>query len=239
MFSNINVGQKLLDVPFPEMIYNMASAIAKSQLKLDMASIEILRQMGDKKNYPVYLPRIKLDSAGDLVADEDDDMVTSMIGAGFQPTFYQFVETMIEVQMAVSFVNEGEEPIIQQSNLTETTTTTTTSLLPFLRYPLIRKLPVFRSTQISTRVTPIDASYTNKYSFAQEGSSTIKTRLMPMPPNPFIQRLLDMKAQAMQQQFELDLRNIELALAREQRELMEELAAADLAAAADIPPEAS
>ena len=232
MFSSINVGQKLLDVPFPEMIYNMASAIAKSQLRLDMASIEILRQMGDKVNYPVYLPKIRLDSSGDLVDGEDDNMVTSMIGAGFQPTFYQFVETMIEVQMAVSFVNEGEEPIIQQSNLTETQTTTTfTSAALWNRFPILRPLAVRRSTQISTRVTPIDASYTNKYSFAQEGSSTIKTRLMPMPPNPFIQRLLDMKAQAMQQQFELELRNIELALAKEQREVMEALAAADLEAA--------
>jgi hypothetical protein len=178
--------------------------------------------MGDKTNHPVSLPRIKLDSSGDIVGDADDEMITSMIGAGFQPTFYQFVETMIEVQMAVSFVNEGEEPIIQQSNVAETVTTSYS-----VRSPLFKRiLPKY--TKVSTRVTPIDASYTNKYSFTQEGSSTIKTRLMPMPPNPFIQRLLDMKSQAMQQQFEVQLREIELALAREQKAVMDDIVRTEL-----------
>jgi len=192
----MSVGQKLLDVPFPEMVYKLASAIAESQLKLDIASIEILRIMGDKVNYPVYLPTIKLDASGAVTDKEDDNFETSMIGAGFQPTFYQFAETMIEVQMAVSISQEDtEEGKIKGKSY---------------EYAFNK-----RTRRMSVKSTPLDATYAKKYNFSEEGSSNIKTRLVPVPPNPFIQRLLEMKSQAMQNAFELKLREIELAIERE------------------------
>jgi len=201
----MSVGQTLLNVPFPEMIYKMASAIAESQLKLDMASIDILRIMGDKTNCPVHLPTVKVDSSGDLVNTEDATIETSMIGAGFQPTFYQFVETMIEVQMAVTITNED----VTERKEKGTVYTYTNS-----RYPY----PYYYPFYTSVRATPVDATYTNKYNFSQEGTSTIRTRLVPMPPNPFIQRLLDMKSHAMQHEFEARMREIELAIAKERNE---------------------
>lgn len=194
----MSVGQKLLDVPFPEMVYKLASAIAESQLKLDMSSIDILRIMGDKANYPVSLPAVKVDAGGEVINSEDADFETSMIGAGFQPTFYQFVETMIEVQMAVSVTSEN----------------TSENKVKGTAYSYSYGYP--RSLRI--RATPVDATYTSKYNFSQEGSSTIRTRLVPMPPNPFIQRLLDLKAQAMQHEFEIRLKEIELAIEKAQQE---------------------
>ena len=192
----MSVGQKLLDVPFPEMVYKLASAIAESQFKLDMASIDILKIMGDKTDYPVHLPNVKLDAQGELVSTDEDSFETSMIGAGFQPTFYQFAETMIEVQMAVSITSESSTERREKG-------TVYSYSYGFPRYTCIR-------------ATPVDATYASKYNFSQEGSSTIRTRLVPMPPNPFIQRLLDMKAQAMQNQFELWLREIELKIEKAQ-----------------------
>ena len=90
----MSIGQQLLNVPFPEMVYNLASSIAKSQANLDRESIEILKIMGDKENAVVNLPAIKLDGSGALTEDEES-IPTSMIGAGFQPTFYQFTDTLI------------------------------------------------------------------------------------------------------------------------------------------------
>ena len=192
----MSVGQKLLDVPFPEMVYQLASAIAESQLKLDVASIEILRIMGDKANYPVSLPTIKVDASGSIVDKEDDNFETSMIGAGFQPTFYQFAETMIEVQMAVSMTQEDTEERTEKGKKYE--------------YAFNK-----RGKPCRVRSTPVDATYASKYNFSEEGTSTIKTRLVPVPPNPFIQRLLEMKSQAMQNTFDLKLREIELAIEKE------------------------
>jgi len=198
----MSVGQKLLDVPFPEMVYKLASAIAESQFKLDMSSIDILRIMGDMTNCPVSLPAVKVDSSGELVNTADANFETSMIGAGFQPTFYQFVETMIEVQMAVSITQESVEERKHKG----------TSHSFSYGYP----------RHLSVRATPVDATYTNMYNFSQEGSSTIRTRLVTMPPNPFIQRLLDMKSQAMQNEFTIRLREIELAIEKAQQEAANE-----------------
>jgi tetratricopeptide (TPR) repeat protein len=90
-----NVGQELLNVPFPEMVLKLACAIAEGQYKLDMVSCEIAKFMGDEKTAPVHLPDLT-DPDGKKV------IVTSLIGAGFQPTFYQFTDTIIEVKMAIS-----------------------------------------------------------------------------------------------------------------------------------------
>ena len=199
----MSVGQKLLDVPFPEMVYKLASAIAESQFKLDMSSIDILRIMGDKTNCPVSLPAVKVDTSGDLVNTEDANFVTSMIGAGFQPTFYQFVETVIEVQMAISVTQEDTYERKEKG----------TAYSYSYGYP----------RYLCMRATPIDATYSSSYNFSQEGSSSIRTRLVPTPPNPFIQRLLDMKSQAMQNEFELRLREIELAIEKAQQKTADEL----------------
>jgi len=193
----LNVGQRLLDVPFPEMVYNLALAIAGSQANLDRESIEILRIMGDKENYPVQIPSIKLDSSGELT-EEDATIETSMIGAGFQPTFYQFAETIIEVKMAISMTREySEEGDIKRKSTHV----------------------AWGRRGLSIRSTSVDATYASKYNFTQEGSSTIRTRLVPVPPNMFMQRLLEMKAQAMQMKFELDMREIELAIEKEREEM--------------------
>ena len=65
----MSIGQELLNVPFPEMVYKLASAIARSQANLDRESIEILKIMGDKEIAPVFLPAVKIEN-GKLVEDE-------------------------------------------------------------------------------------------------------------------------------------------------------------------------
>ncbi len=210
----MNVGQRLLDVPFPEMVYKLATAIAESQHKLDLSSIDILRIMGDKDEHPVYLPAIQLDSSGDLVTTSDANIETSMIGAGFQPTFYQFAETVIEVQMTISMTRESTYER-KTSGTVRTFSSTTTG-------------PIWNQQRsVTIRSTPVDATYASTYTFSQEGSSTIRTRLVPVPPNTFIQRLLEMKSQAMQNEFELQLRRIELAIeqaqAAKEQEIEDEL----------------
>lgn len=201
----MSIGQQLLNVPFPEMVYNLASSIAKSQANLDRESIEILKIMGDKENAVVNLPAIKLDDSGELTQD-DESIPTSMIGAGFQPTFYQFAETVIEVKMAITMTKESSYERRTEGEIKNTTT----------------KKTWWGKRTVTVRSTPVDATYSSKYNFQQEGSSTIRTRLVPVPPNPFMQRLLDMKAEAMQMEFELKLREIELAIENKRDDLGEE-----------------
>ena len=205
-----NVGHELLDVPFGEMIFSMASAIAESQVALDNSSIEIMKIMGDKKSAPVYLPKLNVDSSGSLLTDdEESNFETSMIGAGFQPTFYQFVETIIEVKMTIKMTEATE---YNSSSSRTTKTDSSGSRGRFLSW-------IFgnRSSTRST-VSTLNSSYTNKYNYSVDGSSLLRTRLVPLPPNNFVQRILDMKAQAIQASFQLELRKVELAIAKLQAE---------------------
>jgi len=196
-----NVGQELLNVPFAEVVYRVASSIAQSQAELDRESIQMLRIMGDKDNSPISLPHMEF-KEGKFV---DTEITTSMIGAGFQPTFYQFADTVIEVKMAIT-INRSDESTENIKGKKTVETTTASSARLGSRY----------STSKSTKVvtsTPIDATYTSKYSFNQEASSLLRTRLVPVPPNPIIQRQIDLRAQAMQLEFDLAAQKLEADIA--------------------------
>jgi len=164
-----NVGQELLNVPFAEMVLKLACAIAEGQYKLDMVSCEIAKFMGDKKVAPIYLPDLT-DPSG------QKEIVTSMIGAGFQPTFYQFTDTIIEVKMAIS-MNKSTE----------------------------KSVSVSASGGFGPFSASVNASYSSKYSYSVEGSSLLRTKITPLPPNPFMTRILDMKAEMHQQEMAINL----------------------------------
>ncbi|MBZ3935215.1 hypothetical protein [Methanimicrococcus blatticola] len=192
-----NIGRELLNVPFGEMVTQIASSIAQSQAELDRESIEILKMMGDKENAPVTLPHMRYKDG----KFEDVDITTSMIGAGFQPTFYQFADTVIEVKMAMS-VAQGSE--YERKTSGEVKSTSTSAVRSGRNYS-------YRSVVTST---PIDATYTSKYNFNQEGSSLLRTRLVPVPPNTIVQRQIDLRAQAMQLEFDLEAKKLESEIAQ-------------------------
>ncbi|MBO4695686.1 MAG: hypothetical protein J5643_00230 [Lachnospiraceae bacterium] len=199
-----NVGHKLADVPFDLMLMNVGTAIAKAQFEMDQESISILQAMCTQT---VSLPALKIEK-GKL---SDHPIETSMIGAGFQPTFYQFAETIIEIKMTINVAMEQTEE--KEVEGTETTTTTDSTqisargrVLGFLRGSRLRTLK--KKTVVTT--TPIDATYTNKYNYNQEGSSLLRTRIVPVPPNTIVQKQLEMRAQAMQLDYELQLKEYEL-----------------------------
>lgn len=160
-----SIGQQLLDVPIADLISNMACSIAESQAKLDMGSIEILKQMANKNSNPVVLPTF----GGKTIT-------TSMLGVGFQPTFYQFSETIIEVKMAISVSKESKE---ESKPSTQST-----------------KPSIFNRQAMTVKATSVNAAYTNTYNFNQEGSSLIRTTLVPVPPNPIILSLIEQSIQA-------------------------------------------
>jgi len=200
-----SVGQDLLNVPFPEMVSKLAIAIAQSQFNLDKNSIEILRIMGSKEDAPVYIPNFSVKAGtfdleknpdGVPIETVDSEIETSMIGAGFQPTFYQFAETIIEVKMAITMTRENEYESTTKGE----------------RKIVTKSGSWWRGYKTTVVTTPVNAKYSSKYNYSVEGSSLLRTRLVPMPPNSYMQRLLDMKAQAMQMVKELELKKIELAI---------------------------
>jgi hypothetical protein len=93
----------------------------------------------------------------------------SMLELGFTPTFYQFVDTIIEVKISIRFTEETN------SNTSSSASTRSGGLsfrLGFGRAGVRR--------QVST--SQVNASYSQKFNYSAEGSSLLRTKLTPIPP---------------------------------------------------------
>ena len=160
-----SIGQELLNVPFGDMVMQLANAIAEGQYKMDMTSCKIAQLMGDAKQCPITIPNFSEDTKG--------EETVSLIGAGFQPTFYQFTDTIIEVKISITMTKSTE---------------------------------VSASASFKCFCASVSASFSAKYSYTCEGSSLIRTKITPVPPSPFMQTLLEMKAQLEQKSLESKLK---------------------------------
>jgi len=194
---NRNIGQDLLNVPMGDMISQMALAIAEAQLALDESGIRqaelmsgrvVLRDESgniilDDKNEPRFYPSTvyfgySVDKSGTITPEQ-----VSMMELGFTPTFYQFIDTVIEVKIAIK--------------MTEDTGSTRSEK----GYNRCSRFSATRfGTFYSTSVTPVDATYTSKYSYSAEGSSLLRTKLVPVPPPS----ILEERARMLMQQNEAD-----------------------------------
>ncbi|WP_297947187.1 hypothetical protein [uncultured Fibrobacter sp.] len=205
----MSIGQQLLDVPFGDMVASLGMAIAEAQCALDHNSIEILKLMGEADT--VELPMVTMSyRSGQNNRDKnygieivDTPYKTSMIGAGFQPTFYQFAETVIEVKMAISMSYESSS---ERNVKTETKT---------------NKKNFWRNKS-TARTTTVDATYSSKYNYSAEGSSLLRTRLVPVPPNTIIAQVIDMRNQAMNKIFELESQRVTAEIEAATKKLEEE-----------------
>lgn len=93
----------------------------------------------------------------------------SMMELGYTPNFYQFVDTIIEVKISIKYTQEGESSVSVSRN----NKSTSASLgLGFAK--------VKAGTSVQT--SQVNASYSQKYSYSAEGSSLLRTKLVPVPP---------------------------------------------------------
>ena len=92
----MSVGTELLAVPFPEMVQRLGVGIANAQWQLDLVSLRIARLMAG------YDEEAEEKKDGDGVKSKSylvkfgDGQEYSLMELGFTPTFYQFVDTVIE-----------------------------------------------------------------------------------------------------------------------------------------------
>jgi hypothetical protein len=156
------VGQQLLDVPFPDMIRSMGLAIAEAQYELDLVGMRLAQMMSGE--YEVEDPEdptktIKKDAKVQFAGQQ-----LSLLELGFTPTFYQFVDTIIEVKISISMTFE-------RSYERKTSDTRISAVGGFFLF----------GGGASMRVSSVSASYASKFQYTAEGSSLIRTKLVPVP----------------------------------------------------------
>lgn len=101
----------------------------------------------------------------------------SMMELGFAPTFYQFVDTIIEVKMSITVTEERSSTVEIQSN---TKTHSRSASFSFSRSRNGLHASAHRRRSVNT--TQVNASFSNKYNYTAEGSSLLRTKLSPVPP---------------------------------------------------------
>ena len=159
----MGVGQELLSVPFPQMVRNLGVGIAEAQFQLDLVSLKIARMMAGYE--------VPDDDAPPSVGTDDnerkylirfsDGVEYSLLELGFTPTFYQFVDTVIELKMSISMSRTIET---QQSSS---------------RTSMAGGAFLFAA---AATVSTVSASFASKYQYSAEGSSVMRTKLVPLPP---------------------------------------------------------
>lgn len=182
-----SIGRDLLDVPFHQMVQNLAFAISRGQYALDRTSLETARVLARETVQLIPeiheiiepLPHPAHDEAGNPLTNPDGSQVVvtgarvhaeamdpetyTLLQAGLLPTFYQFTDTIIEVKISIS------------------TRTSTSS-----------EFEVGASLQASASwgwgsasfASSVNYKTSNQYSYSAEGSSLLRTTLRPVPPPP-------------------------------------------------------
>jgi len=118
----------------------------------------------------------------------------SMLELGFSPTFYQFVDTIIEVKIAIKITRTIETSRSRRDTAANNEKSKTTSARFGVGFGKVgARFGTNSNSQATT--SQVDATYAAKYSYSAEGSSLLRTKLVPLPPPPVleerIRRMLD------------------------------------------------
>ncbi len=159
-----NIGQELLNVPFSEMIKSMGTGIAQAQFDLDMVGARMAQMMAG----------LPLDDEGQSVTiDFGDEKDLCLLELGFTPSFYQYTEAVIEVKMTLNYTSE--------------TVDKTQSYKMDMAGGYSQNAPWQQYLGAETASARLNTSLVNatnmaKYNIKGEGTSSLRTTLVPVPP---------------------------------------------------------
>jgi len=171
------IGRDLLDLPFAELVRNLAIAIADGQTALDRNSLETLHvlledtvdvvtdvtEIIEPEERVVQLGAGSIVVTGATVRSSGAPPVTmSMVQAGILPTFYQFTEASIDVKLSITM----------REDRTDDSSAAARSSGPGF-------LGLGRSKAYASSV---DYRSQNRYSYRAQGSSALRATLRPVPP---------------------------------------------------------
>lgn len=171
------IGRELLNVPMGDMIRQMAMSIADAQVALDKSSMEVADFMSRAR----VEFGVNRGSDGTPIKDSKgviEKKKFSMLELGFAPTFYQFVDTIIEVRIAIKMTLDVED---KQDYKTRSA-----------------QFGYKKGSGFTVNTQQVDGTYTAKYGYSVEGSSLLRTKLVPIPPPAILEQRIreEMEAEA-------------------------------------------
>lgn len=160
----MSIGQELLDVPFAEMVTSLGVAIGRAQFELDKVALQVAQIMAGQE-FEVTDDEGNKTTERILVQFGGEEL--SMLELGFTPSFYHFVDTIIEVKVS-----------IKMSRSTSFSRSTFSGSVD----------SYFAIFAAGASVSSVSASFATKYNYSAEGSSLIRTKIAPVPPPAILEQ---------------------------------------------------
>lgn len=167
----LKVGNALASVRIEQMILDLAKGIAWGQYELDKVGVEITKMMGVPGTVSIGGEKL------------------SMLEAGFIPSFYHFVDTILELKMEVHVREEQATSLsLKESTQVGTETEVGTEVgfkggvSTFLASAEVSAKASFKAKSTSAYSRSVDASHAQKFSQDLSASSLMRTKIVPVPP---------------------------------------------------------
>ncbi len=153
-------------------LYEVASASQTHKLNTDPYNIDTFRYVIEEAGgvYSIDDTNIELvPSSSPALTEIIIPSRVSLLELGFTPTFYQFIDNIIEVKVSIKFTREGSSSVSVKRD-----SKTRSASIGFSRGRVRARRNVTTSQ--------VNANYSQKFSYSAEGSSLLRTKLVPIPP---------------------------------------------------------
>lgn len=205
-----NVAGAITSMGVGELISKLAIGIAEGQLELDSVCMQIAQFMGDAQ------------VAFGKKAGTDEPDLMSLVELGFTPNFYQFVDTILEVRVAVSSQFEETREIDTSDTRFHQDEMAAQSEYEarqsgsyggwgyrggwgwggwhsggygYSGASSSRQASSSSYKSKNLQLTTVDAKYASTYNYAVEASSLVKAKIVPVPPPTVFEEVVREKVQ--------------------------------------------
>ncbi|HWO24702.1 MAG TPA: hypothetical protein VNO30_38430 [Kofleriaceae bacterium] len=184
------VGNALTSVRLEQMILELAKGIAWGQYELDKAGVAITKMMGVPGTVAI---------GGEMI---------SMLEAGFIPSFYHFVDTILELKMEVNIREEeasSEALKITASSASEIEVSIETEGSGGIAGIFEASVKAgYKAKHSSAFSRSLDASHSQKFSQDLSASSLMRTKIVPVPAPELLVERIKILLEKLRQEAEAD-----------------------------------
>jgi hypothetical protein len=189
----LKVGNAMTSVRIDQMIVNMARGIAWGQYDLDKVGVDITKMMGVPGTVSIGGEKL------------------SMLEAGFIPSFYHFVDTILEIKMEVNIREEQtSERSFNETMSSEMVTETggevsaTAKANYWLGSAEVSAKASWNQKSTSAYSRTVDARHSQTFSQDLSATSLMRTKIVPVPPPELLVERIKILLEKLRKEAELE-----------------------------------
>lgn len=167
----LKVGNAMTSVRIDQMILNLAKGIAWGQYELDKVGVDITKMMGVPGTVSIGGEKL------------------SMLEAGFIPSFYHFVDTILEMKMEVNIREEQSSSMEYKQSMQRSMemeagaeVSAKVGVSAYLVSTEVGMKAHWKQKSSAAYSQSVDAKHSQKFSQDLSATSLMRTKIVPVPP---------------------------------------------------------